>query len=162
MTRIAEFKSNFINGVRPNLFKMEIAGISEKLKFMAKSTQLPGKSIGQIEVPYLNMKHKVAGDIIFDNLNVTILMDTDLIIRNSLESWMEDIKNNDAMFGKTPAEYERTGSVILLDQQGDDLTEYEFIGLWLVNLGPVELSFDSTDTIAEYTAEFAYTHWNKV
>jgi len=160
--RISEFKSNFINGVRPNLYKMEIAGISDKLRFMCKATQLPGKTIGEIEVPFLNMKHHVAGDVVFEPLSITVLMDTDLVIRTAMESWMEEIKNNDAMFGATPTEYERTGNIILLDQQGDDLINYELVGLWPINLSPVELSYESTDTIAEYTVELRYTNWNKV
>jgi len=162
MTRISEFKSNLITGVRPNLYRMEIQGINEKLRFMCKASQLPGKTIGSIEVKYLNMTHKVAGDAVFENLTVSIMMDTDLVIRNGLESWMEDIRTNDAMIGSNIGEYESTGNLILLDNAGDDLAEYEFVGLWPTNLGPVELAFESNDQIAEYTCEFAYTNWNRL
>ena len=35
------------------------------------------------------------------------------------------------------------------------LKEYEFIDIFPVSVGSIDLSYDSTDTIEEYTVEFA-------
>jgi hypothetical protein len=35
------------------------------------------------------------------------------------------------------------------------LKEYEFIDIFPVSVGPIDLSYESTDTIEEYTVEFA-------
>lgn len=160
--RISDFKANFVNGVRPNLFKMFISGFPRKLEFLCKGSQLPGKTIGQVEVPYLNLTPKVAGDKVFDNLALTILMDTDLSVRNELEAWMETISNNDAMFGADLAEYTRKGNLIVLNNNGDDLAEYEFINIWPTVLSPIEMSFETKDTIAEYTCDFSFDYWNRL
>lgn len=159
---LSEFKSNFNNGVRPNLYRMEISGIPEKLRFVCKTAQIPGKTIGTIEVPFLNMKHKIAGDVQFDPLSLTVMMDTDFQVRNGIESWMETIKNNDAAYGDESGIYERTGNLIVLGLNGDEIAEYEFQGLWPTMLSPVELGFESNDQIAEYQVELIYSWWSRL
>ena len=162
MTRISDFKSSFIAGVRPNLFRMEVSGFPEKFSFMCKASQVPSKTIEVIEVPYLNMKHKIAGINTFETLTTSIIMDTDLLIRNTIEGWMENIRSNDSMYGSTPLENEKTGSLFLMNQSGDDIANWDYIGMWPTALGNVELSYETGDSIAEYTCEFAYTYWTRI
>lgn len=159
---ISEFKSNFNGGVRANLYKMEISGVPEKLRFLCKAAQIPGRTINPVEVPYLNMKPKFAGDSVVEPLSLTIMVDTDFSVRNELEKWMEQIRNSDAVYGDEPGVYERVGNLVILGQSGDELATYEFVDIWPTNLSPVEMSFESTDTIAEFTCEFEYQHWNRL
>ena len=159
---IEAFKAAFVHGVRPNLYKMEIFGLPEKLQYLCKASQLPGKEIGVIEVPYLNQKAKFGGDATFEPLTVTIMLDNDFSVRNEIESWMENIRANDTPVGDDPAIYRQTGSIIQLDNSNSEIAQYDFIGLWPSSLSPLDMAFETNDTIAEYTVTFQYDHWLRV
>lgn len=158
---IENFKANFQYGVRPTTYEMQIFGLPEKLKFLCKTSQLPGKTIGIIEVPYMGQKHKVGGDAIFPELSTTIMLDTDFSVKNELESWMSSIRANDSAIGSEPSIYQQSGSITQLGPNGIRLAEYQFIGLWPTDMSTVELGFENTDQIAEYTVTWAYTYWTR-
>lgn len=158
---IEAFKAAFTHGVRPNLFKMEIFGLPEKLQYVCKASQIPGKNVAPIEVPYLNHKVKIAGDVTFDDLTVTILLDNDFSVRNELESWQESIRSNSEIFGTDPAMYKQIGSLIQLDNNEIELAQYDFVGLWPNSISPLDLAWETNDTIAEYTVTFSYDYWNR-
>ena len=162
MTTIGAFKANFINGFRPNLYEMMIVGMPESMKFFCKTIQIPNKEINIIEVPYLNMKYKIAGDTSFDLLNTTILMDTDFQIRNAVESWMLRTRSNGAMFGGTPSDYQSTAYLKVMSSTGEYIAEYEFDNIWPASMSAVELAFEANDTIAEFSVAWAYSSWQKV
>ena len=159
--KIEDFKSALTNGFRPNLYQMEILGMPEKFVFLCKATQLPGKNIGIVEAPYLGMKAKMAGDVTFEDLTVTILMDNDFSIRNALETWMETIKANEAALGLESALYKRVGNVVALDNNGNEIAQYSFIGIWPSSIAPVDLSYETNDTLAEYVTTFTYNYWTR-
>ena len=160
--KIDSFKAAFENGVRPTLYTMEILGLPEELKFFCKTTQMPGKTIGIIEVPYMGMKVKIAGDVTFEDLNITVMLDNDFAIRNELEIWMETIKANESAVGLDAALYKRAGSVIQLDNEGKEIAQYSFIGLWPNSITPIEMGFENVDTISEYSVIFSYDFWTRI
>ena len=160
--KIEDFKSALVNGYRPNLYQMEILGMPQKFVFLCKASQIPGKTIGIVEAPYLGMKVKLGGDVVFEDLTVTVLMDNDFSIRNAFEIWMETIKANEAAIGLESALYKRTANVVALDNQGDEIAEYTFIGIWPSALAPVELGFESNDQLAEYSVTFSYDYWTRI
>jgi len=159
---IEDFKSALTNGYRPNLYQMEILGMPEKFVFLCKATQIPGKNIGIVEAPYLGMKAKLAGDVTFEDLTVTVIMDNDFAVRNNLETWMETIKANEAAIGLESALYKRVGNVVALDNNGEEIAEYNFVGIWPSSIAPVDLSFETNDTLAEYTVTFSFDYWTRL
>lgn len=160
--QIENFKANFQYGVRPTTYEMEIFGLPEKLKFLCKASQLPGKVIGIIEIPYMGQKAKVGGDAVFEDLTTTILLDTDFSVRNEIESWMNSIRANDSAVGDEHSLYKQTGSLLQLDNKGIVLAQYDFIGIWPNNVSPIELGFENTDQISEYTVTWSYDYWLRV
>ena len=160
--RIEDFKSALTNGYRPNLYQMEVLGMPEKFVFLCKATQIPGKNIGIVEAPYLGMKAKLAGDVTFEDLTVSVIMDNDFAIRNGLETWMETIRANEAAIGLESALYKRTANVVALDNEGEEIAEYTFIGIWPSSIAPVDLSYETNDTLAEYTVTFSYDYWTRL
>jgi hypothetical protein len=159
---IEDFKSALTNGYRPNLYQMEILGMPEKFVFLCKATQIPGKNIGIVEAPYLGMKAKLAGDVTFEDLTVTVIMDNDFAVRNGMELWMETIRANEAAIGLESALYKRVGNVVALDNEGEEIAEYTFIGIWPSSIAPVDLSYETNDTLAEYTITFSYDYWTRI
>jgi hypothetical protein len=141
---------------------MEIMGMPEKFVFLCKATQLPGKNIGIVEAPYMGMKAKLAGDVTYEDLAVTVIMDNDFSVRKALEDWMQLAKANEAAIGADAALYKRIATVVALDNNGNEIQEYQFIGTWPSSIAPVDLSYETNDTLAEYVATFTFDYWTRI
>ena len=167
MATVDDFKAKLIGGgARANLFKATIAfpayaaGDSELAQFMCKAAQLPSSVVGQIDVPYRGRQMKIAGDRTYENWSVTIINDTGFEIRDAMERWQNGINTHVSNGGLVnPADYEADLSVDQLDKNGAVVKTYTFRSAWPVNVSSIEVSNDSTDTIEEFTVEFAYQYW---
>lgn len=160
--RIEDFKANFKAGARPSLYQMEILGIPEKLKFLCKIAQLPGRTINPIEVPYAGQTIKLAGDNTFEDLTITFSIDTDFSVKTELEIWMETIRQASSSNGLPPVGYKRTANIIQYDENDNELAHYKYFGIWPTTMDPVELGFDQKDTIEEQSCTFSVDYWLRI
>ena len=172
---ISQFKGALIGGgARPNLFEVELttlpAGIewsADNFRYMCKATALPASNVAAIDVPFRGRIFKVAGDRTFDTWTVTIINDEGFILRNAFEQWSELIAKLDNNLGATdPSAYMVNAKVFQLgrgsvassqDNSGESnvvLKEYEFIDIFPTEVSAIDLSYDSTDTIEEFTVTF--------
>ena len=180
---ISEFKSRLLGGgARPNLFEVELTAMpasvalpwqAERFGFLCKAAQLPGMNIANIDVPFRGRIFKVAGDRTIDNWTITVINDEDFLYRNAFEEWTQQIANLDDNMGSTnPSSYMVNAKVFQLGRgselssttnAGDTnvvLKEYEFIDIFPINVGQIDVSYENTDTIEEYTVEFAVQSYN--
>ena len=99
-------------GARPNLYACEInfpAGVINTAgattlndtQFMVKAAALPASNLGSIEVPYMGMQFKVAGDRTFDPWTITVINDAEFDIRGAFERWANFINIGGARSGLT-------------------------------------------------------------
>ena len=172
---ISQFKSALIGGgARPNLFEVELttlpAGIgwdADSFRYMCKAAQLPAQNVANIDVPFRGRIFKVAGDRTIDTWTVTIINDEGFILRNAFEKWAELIAKLDTNLGATdPSAYMTNAKVFQLGRgsttsskssEGTSnavLKEYEFIDIWPSNVAAIDLSYDSSDAIEDFTVEF--------
>lgn len=157
---INSFKSNFKMGAKPTLYEMEIQGLPEKLKFLCKIAQLPGRTITPIEVPAPGGHTvKIAGDNTFEDITITLQLDTDFAVKNEIEKWMEDIRNSVSSEGKAPADYKKEGFIIQYDEKDNIIAKYQLFGMWPTTADPIELGFDQKDTISEASYTFSIDYW---
>ena len=164
---VDDFKSKLRGGgARPNLFKATINfpgyanGDPELTSFLCESAQLPGSTLGQIVVPFRGRQLKVAGDRTFEPWTVTIINDTDFAVRDSMERWLNGINNHKANAGLTnPVDYQADLIVDQLDRDGNEIKTYNFRGAFPVNISNIELSYETVDTIEEFTVEFQIQYW---
>jgi hypothetical protein len=170
---VAEFRSNMIgDGARPNLFQVTltfptiaangtVAG--QKATFMAKTAQLPGSTVGIVPVYYFGRELKFAGNRTFTDWTLNIINDEDFTIRNSLESWMNSINSHATNVrnagASTPTSYTVDAEVTQYGKTGDTLKTYKFVGMFPVDVAPIDLDWGSNDTIEEYSVTFAYQWW---
>lgn len=158
--KIEDFKSHFIIGARPNLFQIEINQLGENTRFLAKAAQIPDKNIGNINVPYMGQQMKLAGDKTFTDWSITVMLDEDYGIRTELENWMAGIEANESAIGYAAhAEYKKDAYVVHLGQQGNEIAKYKFVGLYPITLPPIDLNWETNDTVVEYAVTFAYDYW---
>jgi hypothetical protein len=163
--RVDDLKSKLPGGgARANLFKVSVTfpygGSTEQTSFMCKAASLPGSVIGQIDVPFRGRQLKVAGDRTFENWNMTILNDNAFDVRDSFETWMNKMNEHDNGTGVlNPKDYQQTITVEQLDRQNNPVKTIEIIGAFPVNLSAIDLAYETTDAIEEFTVEFAYQYW---
>ena len=164
---VDDFKSKIRGGgARPNLFKATVnfptyaAGDVELTSFMCKGAQLPASVTTVIDVPFRGRQLKVAGDRTFEPWTVTIINDTDFAVRDSMERWLNGINNHKANAGLTnPVDYQADLIVDQLDRDGNEIKTYNFRGAFPVNISNIELSYETVDTIEEFTVEFQIQYW---
>ena len=173
--KISDFKGALIGGgARPNLFEVELttlpAGISwdsTNFSYMCKAATLPASNIANIHIPFRGRIFKVAGDRTIDPRTVTIINDEGFKLRNAFEEWADLIAKLDNNLGATdPEAYMVSAKVYQLGRGSTPnsksnsgtansvLKEYEFFNIWPSTVAAIDLSYDSTDTIEEFTVDF--------
>ena len=172
---ISNFKSALIGGgARPNLFEVELTTLpngvawdADKFRYMCKASSLPASNIAAIDVPFRGRIFKVAGDRTIETWSVTVINDEDFKLRNAFEEWMEQIAKLDNNLGATlPESYMTNATVFQLgrgstksssNSEGNNnavLKEYEFIDIFPTTISAIDLSYDSSDAIEEFTVDF--------
>ena len=167
---ITDFKSKMAGGgARPNLFEVELVfpdpiaienDVKEKSRFLVKAAQLPASNITPIEVNFRGRILKIAGDRTFDTWTVTVINDVDFAIRSAMEKWMNFInKMEDATGAQDPAAYQPDAYVHQLDRDGSTLRTYKFHDVFPTNISAVDLSYETVDSVEEFTVEFQVQWW---
>jgi hypothetical protein len=173
-------------GARASLFEVFLtlpAGVAEptaeaQFRFVCKASSIPSSTVGQIEVPYFGRKVKMAGNRTFENWTVTVMNDEDFLVRNAFELWSSYINSHEnnlrdasviaeqGLLGyRTTAvvrHYAKTGVFAGGTTSGDasiPTRQYSFINIFPINIGNIELNWETTDAIEEFTVEFAYDYW---
>jgi len=146
---------------------------SDNFRFLCKSAALPASNIGPIDVPFRGRVLKVAGDRTFDTWTVTVINDENFSHRRSFESWMQNVAQYSDHSGRTnPSDYMGQATVYQLgrstsQRQGTAtvgsnsriLAQYKFVDIFPTNVSAIDLSYDSTDTIEEFTVEFQIQYY---
>ena len=172
---ISSFKSALIGGgARPNLFEVELTTLpngvewdADNFRYMCKASSLPASNIAAIDVPFRGRIFKVAGDRTIETWSVTIINDENFKLRNAFEEWMEQIAKLDNNLGATlPESYMTNATVYQLgrgatksstDSNGNAnavIKQYEFIDIFPTSISAIDLSYDSSDAIEEFTVDF--------
>ena len=177
---ISQFKSRLAGGgARPNLFEVELTLDGEglgfslpgydatQMAFLCKAANLPAQNIASIDVPFRGRIFKVAGDRTIDTWTITIINDEDFRLRRAMEFWTEQIAALDTNLGATsPNAYMAAAKVYQLGRGSTPastnnsgsanavLAEYEFVDIFPTEVSAIDLSYDSSDTIEEFTVTF--------
>jgi|TARA_Y100000034_G_C6746811_1_gene331722 hypothetical protein len=170
MANIDDFKANLIGGgARANQFRVTLTappGIATGLdvrrtSFLVKGANLPGQTLGEIAIPFRGRSIYIAGDREFaDPWEVTVMNDTDFMVRNAIELWMNginDLADNTGVVA--PADYQTDLTVEQLDRDDTILKSYIFRSAWPTTLGEIELTSDNADAIEEFTVSWRYQHF---
>jgi hypothetical protein len=164
---ISDFKSKFSGGARPNLFSVQLffpSGVPRTDPstdtILVKAASLPSSIIGTIEVPFRGRKLKVAGDRTFESWSITVINDTNMILRNKFELWMDLISRNSVNLKDSPdLSYMQPINVYQLNSEQEAIKEYVIVDAFPVNISAIDLNYETNDTIEEFTVEFSYQYW---
>ena len=173
LRKITDFKSKLIGGgARPNLFEVELAfpeeiaidnDVKEKARFLVKAAALPASNITPIDVNFRGRILKIAGDRTSDTWTITVINDTDFAIRSAFEKWMNSINRlSDATGTNNPADYQEDAYVHQLDRDGSTLRTYRFYDVFPTQISQVDLSYETVDTIQEFTVELQVLYYESI
>ena len=179
---ISAFKSQLVGGgTRPNLFEVDMATLPDGIawpdaakngmQFLCKAATLPASNIAQIDIPFRGRIFKVAGDRTVEPWSITVINDENFMIRNAMEAWVEKMaKLSDNIGNVNPNAYMVTADVYQLGRGSkpgtagntaiDDGSEnsvlkaYKFLDIFPTSVSAIDLSYDSSDAIEEFTVEF--------
>ena len=150
--------------------------------FLCKAASLPSSNVTPIEIPFRGRTLKVAGDRTFDVWTITVINDENFRLRSKFEQWMNGIsKLSDGSGATSPGSYMSSAVVNQLgrganqgkhsegpSQKGDGsggrddlkpLRTYYFSDIFPTEVSEIALSYDSTDTIEEFTVTFQVQYW---
>ena len=172
---ITEFRSRMTGGgARSNLFEVEItfpdgigiseSSVSDKVPFLVKAAEIPASNLGNIPVPYRGRVLPIAGDRTFDPWTVTVINDTDFLIRDAMEKWSNSINDIQTAQGSiNPEVYQKSARVFQKSREGNgpsdtekDLRIYKFEGIYPNVVSSIPLDFGATDQIEEFQVTFNY------
>ena len=182
MAQISTFLSTIGQGVKPNMFVIDIewpqsGGVEppqadiELTNLLCKSAALPNSTVGTIEVPFRGRTVKIAGDRTFDTWTSTFFNDKEFKSRAYFERWMEAINshNNNTADLFLPSQtdgYMATVKVKQLEkdnsEKGRILRQYNLIHCFPASVSQIDLAYDSNDQIEEFAVEWQYSYWHAV
>ena len=164
-------------GARSNLFEVEIeypaelglitdsTGPKDTGKFLIKAAEIPASNVGNIPVPFRGRVLPIAGDRTFDPWTVTIINDTNFVIRDAMEKWSNFINDLQTAQGEiNPETYQKSAVVKQLSRKGiadkdgeiDVLRTYTFDGIYPNVVSSIPLDYGATDQIEEFQVTFNY------
>jgi len=176
-------------GARNNLFEVNVnfpAGVNlgvqgdgtgvfdnDNFRFLCKAAALPASNVASIDVPFRGRILKVAGDRTFDVWTVTIINDENFSHRRAFEAWAQNVAQYGDHSGLTnPTDYMGQATVYQLgrsasNQQGTNTTgdnanilaQYKFVDIFPTTISSIELSYDTSDTIEEFTVDFQVQYY---
>ena len=118
---------------------------------------MPGSALGTIEIPYRGRKIKVPGDRTFADWSITLINDNKFQLRNLFELWIDSIQSmernvatNEFINFAQPVFCDWT--VNQMDRAGNPVKAYTLVGCFPTDISAIDLSYDSTDQIEEFTA----------
>ena len=164
---VDDFKAKLRGGgARSNLFKVTLnypgyaGGDLEITSFMCKGAQLPGSVITPVPIMFRGRTLQIAGEREFQPWTVTIINDTDFIVRDAMERWMNGINGHTTNAGLVnPIDYQADLVVEQLDRDESVIKKYTFRGAFPTNIDPIDLNYDNTGAIEEFAVEFQIQYW---
>lgn len=147
-------------------------------KVYCKATQLPGSSVGLIPVAWQGRVVKFSGERTYQDWSIQIydsnLNDRDRNLRDIFEKWINRMNHRTAH----TINYDLTANWVVKhvdmesgqthsDSHGDSATtgqqghtrEISLVNCFPIDLSPIDLSYDLTDTFSEFTVTMAYDYW---
>ena len=178
---ISNFKSQLRSGgARPNLFEVDVTcptgwvdQAEQEFKFLCKATSMPTQTVGSVDVPFRGRILKVAGDRTFEPWSVTVINDESFDIRQTFEKWQQLINGiEDGSGTVAPSAYMSQGTIRQLGRTDVGSREvgsttsgvlytYTVQDIWPSEIGSIDLSYESSDAIEEFTVTFQVNYMER-
>ena len=162
---INTFRQKLNGGSKANLFRIQIEpetlidGVDlSNLSILCKSGAIPAFTLGIIEVPFRGRRIKIPGDRTYADWTATFVNDDSQNIRKSFDNWMKniiDVDGENSLRDSTES-YRCKITVNQLRPDGTVSRVYELYDAFPTDVSAIDLSYDTTDAVQEFTVTFQY------
>ena len=166
MANINDFKATLKGGgARANQFQVTmpfpgfaaVGGETRTMSYLCQATNLPGMTIGEVDVKFRGRSLYIAGERTFENWTTTIMNDTDFMLRNAFERWMNAINSMSDNSGlENPSDYMVDAYVDQLDRAGQVIKSYTFRGMWPLTIGNIDVAYATNDEVETFDVTYRY------
>jgi hypothetical protein len=144
--------------------------ITESAGLLCSSASIPGSSLGTADINgnFMGVQEKMAHTRIFTQMQLEFYVDSDYRMIKFLEHWMEFISSGSGQNPGTngyyyrmqyPSEYKSDSTkIIKFDRDYKRELEYNFIGLFPINMSSVPIQYGSSD-ILKVSVAFNYERY---
>lgn len=152
------FAGSFKDFARSNRFLIQITKLSgDKLKFHAESADMPGSTMGVINVAYRGRTLPIHGDREYQPWNVSVKLDDSYSIRQELFAWKEIMNTSRGNTGAGNLQaYAVDATCQPLDVNGSPIQTFSFSYLWPSEVGAIQYSQQNMNQIAECPVTFVF------
>ena len=156
-------------GARPSLFEMTVSTPStignnfDDMKTHCNVSAIPPLTVTPIERQYFGRTVKIPGDMVFGDLNTTIINSENFSIRNDIDDWMNAMNTHVANVGFSNNN-DWAGSLTLTQysKDGESLMTWTFVDCWPQTVAEIALSYDTASDIEQYDVTWAYNYYTSV
>ncbi len=165
---INTFREKLKGGSKANLFRMDISlnddidGVDlddSNFSVLCKSGAIPAFTLGVIEVPFRGRRIKIPGDRTYGDWTATFVNDGNQNIRKTFDNWLKSIVDPDGeenLRSSTEDTYRSTITIEQLKPDGTIARIYDLYDAFPTDVSAIDLSYDTTDAIQEFTVTFQY------
>jgi hypothetical protein len=181
-TGIRDFRHNFF-GTRPNRFKISgsfpaavttqnvsnqpASDITSRFDVYCKATSLPGSSIGVIPVAWQGRIVKFSGERTYADWSIQIYDSSTpgQVLKQTFETWINLMNHRESHI----LDYSLTSDWIVYhgdvvnsvsnDSDSGHTQSHVLRHCFPIDISPIDMSYDMTDTFAEFTVTMAYDFW---
>ena len=167
MPSTSELKQAIASGIlRPHKFEVIInfpvaipnVNAVTGFKGLARSTTIPQSTLGTITINADGRELKIPGDRTFDDFTVTLLGVQDQTVRNSLETWSENINGSVSNSGVLTSfdDYTADIELNLLSTNDEIIKTYVLQDAWCKTIGPLSMSQEQLDGSINFDVTFSF------
>ena len=144
----------------PSYVRNELIG--EEGRVYATSYNVPGRSVGNIQIPYQGFNFNVPGQVAYDSPNpwpITFRTAGDYLVRNALERWSFETANDETSCGKFNMPCENSSiDIAVMSPKCEVLRIYRLHGVYLQNISQIDYNQETAEGTT-FTAALHYQYW---
>jgi len=167
---IDKFRAKLVGGgARANLFRvtlnfpasLAVSGADlETVSYMCKGASLPPSELGEVNIPFRGRILPLPGDRKFPDWEVTIINDTNFLVRDLFERWSSIMNQHAANTGEVnPEAYVVDLMVEQLNKSEEVVKTYKIKDAWPKVVSAIDLSNETSEAIEEFKVTLKYLYW---
>lgn len=164
---VDNFKNNLTNPARQYLWEVLFTnpiggGNAEVLELRCQTTALPGRSVGEILVPFkATAGIKFPGKLTMSHAwPVTFVEGTDKEVFNALYAWSQAVVNARTGLGGLDVLIKSNVYLRLMDAEGEVYMKIKLVGCYPQDVAEIPLDFE-TEAVIMRAATFSYDYWEE-
>ena len=127
--------------------------------FLIKDVNMPGQTLTLASTIYFGSKLQIAASMDMDKLNLTVICDNKMRIRKAFEMWMKKAFDKPSWTCGFLHDYSCNTIIDVYNKKLERIKSVIVQGTYPSELGDLSLSYESNDTVLEFSVGMPYYNW---